>query len=38
VDSEAVFIANRDRLFRYFVRAVGEAAGYVEPEPADAAH
>jgi RNA polymerase sigma-70 factor (ECF subfamily) len=25
VDSEALFIANRDRLFRYFVRAVGEA-------------
>jgi RNA polymerase sigma-70 factor, ECF subfamily len=24
VDSEALFIANRDRLFRYFVRAVGE--------------
>ena len=25
MDSEALFIANRDRLFRYFVRAVGEA-------------
>jgi len=25
VDSEALFIANRDRLFRYFVRAVGKA-------------
>ena len=24
MDSEALFIANRDRLFRYFVRAVGE--------------
>lgn len=25
MDSEALFVTNRDRLFRYFVRAVGEA-------------